>query len=42
MKYAWFMFVYVCTVEPHICMYVREYECREEHKLIKLSRSGEV
>ena len=41
-----FMFVYVCTVEPHICnrpaTYVREYECREVHVLIKHSRNGEV
>ena len=43
MKYAC---VYVCTVEPHIRLtlttYVREYECREAHALIKHSRNGEV
>ena len=43
MKYAWFMFVYVCTVEPHIrnrprhVDNVRKYECREVHALIKHS-----
>ena len=47
MKYAWFMFVYVCTVERNRPAHVENvhaqvYECREAHALIKHSRNGEV
>ena len=47
MKYAWFMFVCVCTVErvhpAHVDnIRVRVYECQEAHALIKHFRNREV